>query len=125
MAEGALDIATGKAAGQRILSAEGAPSAVVCALDLAALGLYRAAAAMGRQVGRDLAVIAYDGIPEAAQATPSLTTFSVDNRMAGQRLAQMLIARIRGADPTHLREVAPARLIARRSDIIEDFGPAK
>lgn len=125
MAEGALDIAAGKAAGQRILSAEGAPSAVVCALDLAALGLYRAAAAMGRQVGRDLAVIAYDGIPEAAQATPSLTTFSVDNRMAGQRLAQMLIARIRGADPTHLRELAPARLIARRSDIVEDFGPAK
>jgi DNA-binding LacI/PurR family transcriptional regulator len=34
--------------------------------DLAALGLYRAAPRAGRRVGRDLAVISYDGIPEAA-----------------------------------------------------------
>ncbi|MEJ6391411.1 substrate-binding domain-containing protein [Gymnodinialimonas ulvae] len=124
MAEGVLDIAAGEAAGRRILAAGVAPTAVVCALDLAALGLYRAARGMGRQVGHDLAVIAYDGLPEAAQATPPLTTFSVDNRMAGQRLAKLLIARIRGTDPAHLRELAPARLIARRSDIIEDPEPA-
>ncbi|MBY4895139.1 substrate-binding domain-containing protein [Rhodobacteraceae bacterium N5(2021)] len=119
MAEGVLDIAGGEVAGRAVLAHN--PTAVVCALDLAALGLYRAAAAMGRTVGQDLAVIAYDGIPEAATAQPPLTTFSVDNRAAGQRLAKLLIARIRGTDPAHLRELAPARLIERASDRLPDF----
>ncbi|GAB5449186.1 LacI family DNA-binding transcriptional regulator [Gymnodinialimonas sp.] len=123
MAEGVLDIAAGEAAGRAVL-AHG-PTAVVCALDLAALGLYRAAAALGRTVGKDLAVIAYDGIPEAATATPPLSTFSVDNRAAGERLAKLLIARIRGTDPSHLRELAPARLIERASDQLPDFDPAQ
>lgn len=121
MAEGVLDIAGGEKAGRAVLAH--APTAVVCALDLAALGLYRAAAAIGRTVGQDLAVIAYDGIPEAATATPPLSTFSVDNRAAGQRLAKLLIARIRGTDPTHLRELAPARLIERASDQLPGFDP--
>ncbi|OAN69448.1 LacI family transcriptional regulator [Jannaschia sp. EhC01] len=119
MAEGVLDIAAGDVAGRAVLAHN--PTAVVCALDLAALGLYRAAAAMGRTVGQDLAVIAYDGIPEAATAQPPLTTFSVDSRAAGQRLAKLLIARIRGTDPAHLRELAPARLIERASDRLPDF----
>lgn len=123
MAEGVLDIAAGEVAGRKVLSADPAPTAVVCALDLAALGLYRAAQAMGRQVGQDLAVIAYDGIPDSATATPPLTTFSVDNRAAGQRLARLLIARIRGTDPIHLRELAPARLIERASDQLPGFDP--
>lgn len=121
--EGALDIAAGEAAGHRILAADAAPTAVVCALDLAALGLYRAAAAMGRTVGQDLAIISYDGIPEAASAQPPLTTYSVDNRAAGQRLAKLLIARIRGTDPVHLRELAPAHLVERASDRLPDFDP--
>lgn len=123
MEEGVLDQAAGEAAGLRILAADPAPTAVVCALDLAALGLYRAASKMGRTVGKDLAVIAYDGIPEAATAQPPLTTYSVDNRAAGQRLARLLIARIRGTDPAHLRELAPARLIERASDHLPDFDP--
>ncbi len=116
MADGVLDSAAGEVAGRRILAADDAPTAVVCALDLAALGLYRAAEAMGRSVGKDLAVIAYDGIPEAATAQPPLTTYSVDSRKAGERLARLLIARIRGTDPEHLRELAPAQLIQRDSD---------
>lgn len=123
MAEGVLDIDAGEAAGAQVLAADPAPTAVVCALDLAALGLYRAAQNAGRIVGQDLAVIAYDGIPEAATAQPPLTTYSVDNRAAGQRLARLLIARIRGTDPVHLRELAPARLIERASDQLPDFDP--
>ena len=124
MAEGVLDIRGGEAAGREVLSADAPPTAVVCALDLAALGLYRAAQWMGRQVGHDLAVISYDGLPEAAVADPPLTTFAVDNNAAGERLARLLIARIRGTDLTHLRELAPARLIARQSDLLTDFDPA-
>ncbi|MEJ6392328.1 substrate-binding domain-containing protein [Gymnodinialimonas sp. 2305UL16-5] len=119
IAEGVLDIAAGESAGARILRADPGLTAVVCAMDLAALGLYRAAERLGRRVGRDLAVISYDGLPQAEIADPPLTTFAVDNRAAGQRLARLLIARIRGADPVHLRELAPARLIERASHLIE------
>ncbi|MBF9044652.1 substrate-binding domain-containing protein [Rhodobacterales bacterium HKCCE4037] len=123
MAEGVLEISEGETAGRAVLSADIPPTAVVCALDLAALGLYRAARWMGRKVGEDLAVISYDGIPEAANAKPPLTTFSVDNRAAGERLARLLIARIRGTDPTHLRELVPPRLVARESDLPSNFDP--
>jgi LacI family transcriptional regulator len=47
------------------------PRRSCCALDVAALGLYRAAALAGRQVGRDLAIISYDGSPEAAVRRPA------------------------------------------------------
>lgn len=114
--ENVLTIADGERAGLALLAGDDAPTAVVCAIDLAALGLYRAAAQVGRTVGRDLAIISYDGIPEAAQAEPPLTTFAVDTRAAGQRLAQMLLARIRGTQAEDLRELVPARLIERGSD---------
>jgi LacI family transcriptional regulator len=114
--EGVTTLADGEAAGDRLLALPDPPSAVVCALDLAALGLYRAAQAQGRGVGRDLAVISYDGIPEAATADPPLTTFAVDTRTAGRRLAKMLLARIRGTAPEELRALAPAQLVPRRSD---------
>jgi LacI family transcriptional regulator len=77
----------------------------VCALDVAALGLYRAAS-----------IISYDGSPEAASADPPLTTYAVDTRAAGRALAEMLISRIRGRAPEELRRVVPARLIPRASD---------
>lgn len=111
-----LTIPQGEVAGQRLLDLAEPPTAILCALDLAALGLYRAAARAGRRVGHDLAVISYDGIPEAATAEPPLTTYAVDTRAAGENLARMLIARIRGAEPETLRALAPAVLIARGSD---------
>lgn len=92
------------------------PTAIIYALDLAALGGYDAAAARGMVVGRDLSVIGYDGIPEGAHMTPPLTTFNVDLRRCGHRLADLLIRRIRGEAAEDLRELAPADLIARGSD---------
>jgi len=116
MEDGVFTIEDGFNAGLRLLAHPEPPTAVVCALDLAALGLYRAAARSGRCVGRDLAVISYDGIPEAALAEPPLTTFTVDTRAAGRALAEMLIARIRGTPPEDLRRIVPALLIPRGSD---------
>jgi hypothetical protein len=62
-------------------------------------------------VGRDLAIISYDGSPEAASADPPLTTYAVDTRAAGRALAEMLISRIRGRAPEELR-----RVVARAPD---------
>ena len=119
MRDGATTIAAGETHGASLLALPDAPTAIVCALDLAALGVYRAAGARGLVIGRDLSVLSYDGIPEAATATPPLTTYAVDTRAAGARLVKMLFALIRGASPDNLRDTVPAHLIARGSD-----GPA-
>ena len=92
------------------------PTALVFAVDLAALGAYDAARETGLTIGRDLSVISYDGIPEGGWANPPLTTFRVDSRMAGERLAGLLIRRIRGVDPEELRETALAELQPGGSD---------
>lgn len=115
MAENAVTMEDGARAAGQILDTEHPPTAIICAVDFAALGLYRAAAERGLAIGSDLSVVAYDGIPEGAYAQPPLTTFSVDNRAAGSRLAKLLIRRIRGEDPKLLRETTAAAFINRGS----------
>ena len=116
LVEGAMSVAGGLKGARALLTAPVPPTAIVCALDRAALGACRAAAALGLQVGQDISVIGYDGIPEGAYATPPLTTFSVDSKAAGMRLADIILKVIRGADPKAFGELVNARLIERQSD---------
>ncbi|TFL17821.1 LacI family DNA-binding transcriptional regulator [Jannaschia formosa] len=112
---GAVDRGGGARAAAVLLDAADPPTAFVYALDAAALGLWRAARARGLVVGRDLAVIGYDGTPEGAHAEPPLATWKVDTHAAGLRLAELLIRRVRGEAPEGLRELAPARYLDRGS----------
>ena len=114
--EGAMSLARGAAATRALLARARPPTAIVCAVDRAALGACRAISELGLVPGRDVSVIGYDGIPEGAHAEPPLTTFAVDNRQAGYRLADMLIRRIAGEPAETLREEVAATLIERRSD---------
>lgn len=113
---GAMTADAGADAGRRLLAAKRPPTAIICATDMAALGVFRAVGETGLLVGRDVSVIGYDGIPEGAYSAPPLTTFEVDSRGAGARLAELLIRRIRGEAPECLRETAHARLRVRASD---------
>lgn len=112
----AMTVAAGAEAARRLFSRAVPPTAIVCAVDLAALGVYEAATGIGLEIGRDLSVISYDGIPEGAWTRPRLTTFRVDSRAAGARLADLLIRRVRGAPPESLRETARACLQVGESD---------
>jgi len=112
----ALTQSEGDAATRALLKEKTPPTAITFAVDRAALGAYRAARALELRIGAELSVIAYDGVPEGAYADPGLTTFSVNSRQAGERLAKLLIKRIRGVPPESLRELAPATLIERGSD---------
>ena len=111
----AVDYAQGAEATRALLALPCPPTALVFAVDRAALGAWEVAAAAGLQIGRDLSVIAYDGIPEGAFVSPGLSTYAVDSRAAGRRLTELLIRRIRGEAPETLREIAPARFLARGS----------
>ncbi len=112
----AVTEADGEREGEALLSLPKPPTAIVCAVDLAALGVYKAAKRRGLSIGREVSIISYDGISEGEFANPPLTSFSVDNRQAGERLADLLIRRIRGAQPETLRQMGEANLIVRASD---------
>ncbi len=114
--DGARTRNEGAAQASALMHLEHPPTAIVFATDLAALGFYSVAQDMGLEIGRDVSVIGYDGIPECQYVRPALTTFAVDSRRAGRRLATLLIQQIRSEDRTGLRELAEARLIEGGSD---------
>ncbi|KPA20995.1 HTH-type transcriptional regulator RafR [Shimia sp. SK013] len=111
----AMSIEGGEAASLVMLSTDTPPTAIVCAVDMAALGVYRTAADLGLTIGADLSLIGYDGIPEGGMVTPQLTTFAVDHTASGRRLSNLLIRRIGGEDIETLRELVPATLQERGS----------
>lgn len=114
--EDALNSQDGFRIGQKILHQTDRPTAIICALDRVALGLYEACKSANYTIGSDISIISYDGIPEGEYADPPLTSFSIDSQQAGWRLADMLLRRLKGEAVTHLRETQPATLIMRRSD---------
>ena len=94
------------------------PTAFLCSSTLQALGVIRAAAAAGLNVGTDLSVIAHDDVlphlrPE--HFNPPLTVTRSPIRMAGVELAEMMVARISGVDPLKLQRMVTADLIVRAS----------
>lgn len=106
--QGALTQSDGQAAAREILLTDEPPTAIVCALDTVALGVYRAAQELGLDIKRDISIIGYDGTPEGAQVSPQLSTFFVDHTESGCRLSDLLIRRIKGEDLSALRELVPA-----------------
>jgi LacI family transcriptional regulator len=110
-----MSIETGEAASRAVLTTDSPPTAIICAVDMAALGVYRTAAKLKLNIGEDLSVIGYDGVPEGALMEPQLTTFAVDHTASGRQLSNLLIRRIGGEDIETLRELVPASLQERGS----------
>ena len=111
----AVTVAEGKTAALQLLSTASPPTAIVCAVDMAALGVYRACADLALAVGSDISVIAYDGTPDGAYATPPLSTYAVDFTAAGKRLSALLIRRIKGEPPEVLRKTVQPTFLDRGS----------
>ena len=76
----------GRQAIERALALPQPPSAVVCYNDIVAMGATHALAERGLVVGRDMAVVGFDDIAEAAHNAPPLTTVSADTREMGAAL---------------------------------------
>jgi len=89
-------------------------TAVLVANDQMALGLLRRLHEAGRSVPRDLSVVGFDDIPEAAYFTPPLTTVRQDFAELGRRCLRILLDRIEG-DWERTRVVVPPELVVRNS----------
>lgn len=98
-----------------MLAAGRPPTALVCATDRMALGAMQAVAEAGLTIGRDIAVTGHDNIPAASYARPGLTTMELPPAQVGTRLAEMVLARLGGAEPRDLTTIFKLRQIPRGS----------
>lgn len=104
---------SGYQAGRRLVERRRAGeevSAVFVANDQMALGLLSALREAGLQTPRDVSVVGFDDLPEAAYFTPPLTTVRQDFAELGRRGVQLVLARLRGAEP-HPSPVPPSLVI--------------
>lgn len=90
-------------------------TSVVCNGDMVALGACLGLIRLGLQPGKDVSVVGFDDIQDAAVATPPLTTMAVSPYQLGRRLARVMLERIREPNmPVTSAEVS-AELIVRQT----------
>jgi len=100
---------------QRLLALPDPPRALVGYNDLVAIGAMDAIAAADLRPGRDVAVIGYDDIPEAALQPVPLTSVATPADKLGRVIAEALQARGEQTAQTPLDITYPPRLVIRRS----------
>ena len=117
--EGDFFLASGEAAGRRLLSVADRPTAIFAAGDQMAIGAMHAAADAGLSVPRDLAVVGFDDIDAAALVRPALTTVAQDQRALGEAavtaLRGLLDAEPGAGTPSAEPQIVPTRLVIRGS----------
>jgi DNA-binding LacI/PurR family transcriptional regulator len=100
---------------RRILAAPQQPTAMICANDLMAFGVYRAAEEQALCVPDDLSVIGFDDLQAGQFSRPTLSTLQPPLRDIGGRAMDLLLLRLREPDRSPEQMVLQARLIPRDS----------
>jgi DNA-binding LacI/PurR family transcriptional regulator len=100
--------------GQRLLDAPGV-TAVFAANDQMALGLLRRLREAGRETPRQISIVGFDDIPEAAYFSPPLTSVRQDFAAVGRRCMQLLLEQLGTGRRIAARAVVPAELVVRGS----------
>jgi DNA-binding LacI/PurR family transcriptional regulator len=108
---GGSDAAGGARAAGALLDRADRPTAILALSDVQALGVLQAAAERGIEVPRDLSVVGFDDVPQAAAATPGLTTVSQPHEEKGRVAVRLLVSGARPEDSVLL----PCELVVRAS----------
>lgn len=88
---------------------------IVCNGDMVALGACLALIRLGMTPGKEVSVVGFDDIQDAAVATPPLTTMAVHTHQLGRKLARVLLDRIHEPDmPATVSELS-ADLVLRQT----------
>jgi DNA-binding LacI/PurR family transcriptional regulator len=105
---------SGAAAARTLLSADGpSPTAIFAVTDVLALGVLTAARRAGHRVPRDLSVVGFDDIVDAAGSSPALTTVAQSLFEQGRQAARLALALMAGKQVRSPR--IPAELVIRES----------
>ncbi|WP_240423914.1 LacI family DNA-binding transcriptional regulator [Microbacterium halotolerans] len=110
---GDWSVASGYEAGRR-LAERSDVTAVFCANDQMALGLYRALAEAGRSIPDDVSVVGFDDIADARAYAPPLTSVHHDFADVGNRCVAAALTLVRGETAESLSVVEP-QLVVRES----------
>ena len=110
---GSFTLESGDAQAQELLAA--APTAILAANDLLAMGALAAAARAGFSVPDELSVSGYDDIAYAAFTSPPLTTVRQPAGTMGEEAVRLLLARLDGDESPPRRVVVEPELRARAS----------
>lgn len=106
----------GQQAVAQLLSRNEAPKALIAYNDLVAIGAMDAITAAGLTPGKDIAVIGYDDIPEAALQPVPLTSVATPAEKLGHVIGQAILARkMEDSQKDPLDITYPPRLIVRAS----------
>jgi DNA-binding LacI/PurR family transcriptional regulator len=100
--------------GQQIMHAPEV-TAVFVSNDQMALGLLRLLNEVGRDVPREISIVGFDDIPEAAYFTPPLTTVRQDFTEVGRRCLHLLLRQVEGGVRPSARVAIPSELVVRGS----------
>lgn len=108
------DPALAREATRELLMLEEPPTALLCGNDQTAIAAADLAGELGLEVPRDLSIIGFDDIPDAALHVPPLTTVRQPLQAMGAEAMSMLIAMVRDqGEGTHVR--MPTELVERDS----------
>jgi LacI family transcriptional regulator len=113
--QGDFTAGTGLKCARQLLSLPEPPTAIFCANDQTALGAYQAAHEAGLSIPADLSIVGFDNIPDAALATPGLTTVDQSIREMGILATQMLVKLIKGETLENPVVRTSTRLVIRES----------
>jgi LacI family transcriptional regulator len=121
--EGDWSAASGDTGFHSLVARSPALDAVFACNDQMALGALRAAGHLDMEIPRDLAVVGFDDIPEAAYFSPTLTTVRQDPREVGalavERMNQMIQARREDTRIEPAVSWVRPRLVVRTSSVRE------
>ncbi|HEY2927341.1 LacI family DNA-binding transcriptional regulator [Piscinibacter sp.] len=100
---------------QRLLDVEPQASAAVCYNDITALGALAALGERGIAVGRDFAIMGFDGLLDTAHSNPPLSTVDIRPGALGEAAASLMLERLSKPNTARLRYVATPELLLRAS----------
>lgn len=111
-----IDTAAGAAAVSTLLRRNRLPTAVLCANDLLAFGVYRALAHAGISIPSDVSLMGYDDIDVAADWVVPLTSVRQPTAEIGREATRLLLEHSSGlADHRHEQIVFQPALVTRQS----------
>jgi len=89
------------------------PTAIFAANDISALEIVKVAGELGLDVPGHLSIIGFDDVPEAAKATPALSTVRQPMQTLGAEAARLLLTLMQGEVPPSTHIALPTRLVPR------------
>lgn len=113
IARGAFTREGGYAAGKRLLAGADRPTAVFVSSDIQAVGVMRAIHEAGVRVPEEMAVVSFDGSPEAEYTWPALTSVQQPLGAMAAAAVEALVKGHPGRKPEH--RSFPVELVARHS----------